>query len=114
MSTELSTAVVPSGDDGSAPSPMTASSQVTSLDLSSRERAMLDFERQWRRRAGAKETAIRDLFELAPTRYYQALNALIYRPESLAADPMLVTRLPRLRASRQRARAARRLGVDSP
>ena len=49
---------------------------------------------------------------MSATRYYQVLNALIDRPESLAADPMLVKRLRRLRASRQRARSARRLGLD--
>jgi hypothetical protein len=45
-------------------------------------------------------------------RYYQVLNALIDRPEALAADPLLVRRLRRLRASRQRQRQARRLGFD--
>ena len=33
-------------------------------------------------------------------------------PEAVAADPMLVKRLRRLRATRQRARSARRLGID--
>ena len=81
--------------------------------LSRREREILAFERQWWKYAGAKEQAIRDLFDMSATRYYQVLNALIDRPESLAADPMLVKRLRRLRASRQRARSARRLGLDS-
>jgi uncharacterized protein DUF3263 len=81
--------------------------------LSERDRQILAFERQWWRYAGAKEQAIRDLFDLSATRYYQALNALIDRPEALRADPMLVKRLRRLRASRQRARAARRLGADA-
>jgi hypothetical protein len=40
------------------------------------------------------------------------LNALLDRPEALAADPMLVKRLRRLRAARQRARSARRLGIE--
>ena len=80
--------------------------------LSRREREILAFERQWWKYAGAKEQAIRDLFDMSATRYYQVLNALIDRPESLAADPMLVKRLRRLRASRQRARSARRLGLD--
>ena len=62
---------------------------------------MLAFERQWWRRAGAKETAIRDRFGVPPTRYYQVLNALVDRPEALAADPLLVRRLRRLRAARQ-------------
>ncbi|HLZ37437.1 MAG TPA: DUF3263 domain-containing protein [Mycobacteriales bacterium] len=82
-------------------------------ELSERDRQMLAFERQWWRYAGAKEQAIRDLFGMSATRYYQVLNALIDRPEALAADPMLVKRLRRLRASRQRARAARRLGIDA-
>lgn len=80
--------------------------------LTRREREILAFERQWWKYAGAKEQAIKDLFDMSATRYYQVLNALIDRPESLAADPMLVKRLRRLRASRQRARSARRLGID--
>jgi len=83
-------------------------------ELSERQQEILAFERQWWKYAGAKEQAIKDLFDMSATRYYQVLNALIDRPESLAADPMLVKRLRRLRASRQRARSARRLGIDSP
>ncbi len=82
--------------------------------LTRRDREILAFERQWWRYAGAKEQAVRDLFDMSATRYYQVLNALIDRPEALAADPMLVKRLRRLRASRQRARSARRLGIESP
>ena len=39
---------------------------------------------------------------MSATRYYQVLNALVDRPEALAADPMLVKRLRRLRASGRR------------
>lgn len=81
--------------------------------LEERDRAILDFERQWWRYAGAKEQAVRDLFGMSATRYYQVLNALIDRPAALAHDPMLVKRLRRLRASRQRARSARRLGFEA-
>ena len=80
--------------------------------LDERDRAVLDFERQWWKYAGAKEQAVRDLFDMSATRYYQVLNALIDRPEALVHDPMLVKRLRRLRSSRQRARSARRLGFD--
>ncbi|WP_328388990.1 DUF3263 domain-containing protein [Nocardia sp. NBC_00416] len=80
--------------------------------LSRREHEILAFERQWWKYAGAKEEAIRELFALSPTRYYQVLNTLIDRPEALVADPMLVKRLRRLRASRQKSRAARRLGFQ--
>jgi len=80
--------------------------------LSRRDREILAFERQWWRYAGAKEQAVRDLFDMSATRYYQVLNALIDSPEALIADPMLVKRLRRLRSTRQRQRSARRLGVD--
>src|SRR5215217_3049671 len=65
-------------------------------DLSDREREVLAFERQWWKYAGAKEQAVRELFD---------------RPDALAFDPMLVKRLRRMRESRQRARSARRLGL---
>jgi len=81
--------------------------------LSERDQQILAFERQWWKYAGAKEQAIRELFGMSATRYYQVLNALIDRPEALAHDPMLVKRLRRLRQARQRARSARRLGVES-
>ena len=80
--------------------------------LTRRECDILAFERQWWKYAGAKEEAIKELFSMSATRYYQVLNALVDRPEALAADPMLVKRLRRLRASRQKARAARRLGFE--
>jgi len=85
---------------------------VAPLTLSDRDREILDFERQWWKYAGAKETAVREKFDMSSTRYYQVLNALIDRPEALAADPLLVRRLRRLRSQRQRQRSARRLGFE--
>jgi len=91
----------------------TADSSDEMIDgLNRRDREILAFERQWWKYAGAKEQAIRELFDMSATRYYQVLNALIDTPEALAADPMLVKRLRRMRADRQRRRSARRLGVD--
>jgi Protein of unknown function (DUF3263) len=84
-----------------------ASVQVPAVGLSRREHDMLAFERQWWRRAGAKETAIRDRFGVPPTRYYQVLNALVDRPDALVADPVLVRRLRRLRSARQVKRSLR-------
>ena len=81
--------------------------------LGEREQQMLALERQWWKYAGAKEQAIRELFDLSATHYYQLLNALIDTEDALAHDPMLVKRLRRLRTSRQRARTARRLGSDA-
>jgi uncharacterized protein DUF3263 len=81
-------------------------------ELDRRDREILAFERQWWKYAGAKEQAIRELFDMSPTRYYQVLNALLDKPEAMAADPLLIKRLRRLRTSRQRTRAARRLGFE--
>ncbi len=76
--------------------------------LTERERQMLAFERQWWKHAGAKEQAIRELFDLSATRYYQLLNALLDNPAALAYDPVLVARLRRLRATRSRTRTGGR------
>jgi hypothetical protein len=80
--------------------------------LSERDRMLLEFERQWWKYAGAKENAIRELFDMSATRYYQVLNALIDSESALAFDPMLVKRLRRMRAERQKQRSARRLGIN--
>ena len=87
-----------------------ASVQVPASGLTRREHEMLAFERHWWRQAGAKETAIRDRFGVPPTRYYQVLNALVDRSDALAADPLLVRRLRRLRRARQRTRSSQGTG----
>ncbi|WP_029136041.1 DUF3263 domain-containing protein [Nakamurella lactea] len=81
--------------------------------LTRRERDVLQFERQWWQFAGAKEQAIKEMFDLSPTRYYQVLNAVIDNPVALAYDPLLVRRLRRMRQTRQQARSKRRLGIES-
>jgi hypothetical protein len=87
------------GGDLAAP----AAEPATAL-LAEREQRILDFERQWWKHAGAKEQSIRDTFGLSATRYYQLLNQLLDNPAALAAEPVLVARLRRLRAARSRAR----------
>ncbi|MFD1505461.1 DUF3263 domain-containing protein [Georgenia yuyongxinii] len=77
--------------------------------LTDTEAQILAFERQWWKYAGAKETAIRDLFDMSATRYYQVLNQLLDSEAALASDPMLVKRLRRMRSERQRERSSRRL-----
>ena len=73
--------------------------------LSERDGDILTFERQWWRYAGAKEDAVRDLFSMSATQYYQVLNGLIDTEAALAHDPMLVKRLRRMRSARTRGRA---------
>jgi hypothetical protein len=75
--------------------------------LGEQERRVLAFERHWWRHAGAKEEAIRREFAVGPTAYYQLLSRLIDDPAAIAYDPMLVKRLQRQRASRQRQRTPR-------
>ncbi|TCK00371.1 DUF3263 domain-containing protein [Nocardia alba] len=102
--------------DGAAAQHIAAGEQDSAADesagLSRRELDILDFERKWWKYAGAKEDAIRELFAMSATRYYQVLNAIVDSDAALAADPMLVKRLRRLRASRQKSRAARKLGFQ--
>ena len=66
---------------------------------------VLDFERAWASRVGAKDAAIRSEFSIPAARYYQMLYALIDSPLAVRHDPLLVRRLQRLRESRRRARA---------
>lgn len=79
--------------------------------LSERDRAILDLEREWFQHPGSKERAVRERFEMSATRYYQILNDLLDSAAAMAEDPMLVKRLRRLRAARQRQRTVRRLGL---
>lgn len=84
---------------------------LSGMDLTDRDRAMLELERSWFRYAGAKETLVRERFGVSATRYYQELGALIDRPEALAYDGQLVRRLQRRRAA-HRTRSARRDGFE--
>jgi hypothetical protein len=91
----------------------TDSEPLPERPLSDRDLEILAFERQWWKYAGSKEQAIKELFDMSSTRYYQVLNALLDNPAALEADPMLIKRLRRMRSSRQRARTSRRLGINS-
>ncbi|MFM8383836.1 MAG: DUF3263 domain-containing protein, partial [Actinomycetota bacterium] len=77
----------------------------TSAALSDLEVRILDFERQWWRYAGAKETGIQEQFNLCAREYYELLNNLIDREDALAASPLLIKRLRRLREARIAARS---------
>ena len=87
-----------------SPVPRARAGAAPATALTEREQKILAFEQRWWRYAGAKEQAIRDTFGISATRYYQLLNALLDNPAALAAEPMLVGRLRRLRASRTRRR----------
>jgi len=61
---------------------------------------ILEIERQFWRTGGAKDAAIRAA-GYSVVRYYQCLNRLLDDPAVLAADPVLVYRLRRIRDSRR-------------
>lgn len=83
------------GDEG------VGGSGVTDAEL-----AVLELEREFWKYPGAKEATIQYRFGWTPARYYQVLNSLIDRPDALAADPVTVNRLRRLRDKRRQKRNA--------
>ncbi len=89
--------------------PLTSSTPV----LDPRLRAVLELEGSWWTDGSSKVRAARERLGLSPARYHQLLNRAIDLPEALAHDPMLVSRLRRIRETRRQARSARRLGLGA-
>ncbi len=78
---------------------------MSKSELRELELSILAFERQWWRHAGAKESAIKETFGLAPAAYYQLLSVLIDNEVAYELEPMLIKRLRRLRDARSAKRA---------
>jgi hypothetical protein len=78
--------------------------RIAAMELSERDRSVLDFEGSWWTERGPKEIAIKARFGLSATRYYQILATLIDRPEAEDYDPLVVRRARRGRDRRRRAR----------
>ncbi|MGH9129506.1 MAG: DUF3263 domain-containing protein [Acidimicrobiales bacterium] len=74
------------------------------MSLSARQRAMLDFERNWWTRPEPKHVAIRRVLALSSSHYYRLLADLIQTDDAIGYDPMLVRRLRRQRNHRRRVR----------
>ena len=74
------------------------------MGLTDRQCAILEFERTWWTMDGEKDLLIRRRFACAPDTYYEELNQVLDDPAALAADPLVVRRLQRLRDRRRRAR----------
>lgn len=66
------------------------------------QRAILDFETQWWRRLGNKDTAIRETFGFEPPRYYEKLDLLLDDPEAILQAPATMARYRHFRELRQR------------
>jgi hypothetical protein len=74
----------------------------TTAELTDEARQILDFETKhpvWKY-AGAKESAIRELFAMTATAYYQRLNYLLDDPKALPYAPQTINRLRRVRDQR--------------
>ncbi|MCU1365723.1 MAG: hypothetical protein JWL72_3652 [Ilumatobacteraceae bacterium] len=74
------------------------------IELTERERALLDFEGGWWTLDEAKDSLIRARFACSLDEYYQELNRLLDVPAALDHDPLVVRRLIRLRDRKRRAR----------
>ena len=77
-------------------------------ELTSRQRAMIEFEATWWTFDDGRDTLLRARFQCSPDEYYHELNELLDVPAALAFDPLVVRRLRRQRERRRRAR------IDGP
>jgi len=91
---------------------MMESANNSPAGLSELEARILEFEGTWWKFAGAKESAIKELFDLSAPRYYQLLNDLIDRQDALVAAPMLVKRLRRLREAEEYKSMAKQIAFN--
>ncbi len=61
--------------------------------LSTEEKAVLEFESSWWLQPGPKDQAIEFSLGLTAAGYYEALLALVGRPEAMRHDPLTVKRV---------------------
>jgi hypothetical protein len=81
---------------------------MSAKKLSARERALIDFEREWWQLGSRKDVAIRERLEMSASSYYRALHGLIDRAEAMQYDSLTVLRL------RKRRDQARRDRIEGP
>jgi hypothetical protein len=84
------------------------------MTLSSRDEAILDFERSWWSQPGSKDAAIGQTFTMTPGEYVETLDRLIDSDHALTHDPLVVRRLRRMRDRRQAVRAHERAAGGDP
>ena len=59
------------------------------------EMAILDFEREWWRHAGARDEEVARRWGMSAPEYRRRLIAIVVRPEAMAYDPLTVRRIRR-------------------
>lgn len=82
----------------------TGGTNIGGVELTERDKAILDFERSWWHESGPKEAVIQERFELSANRYYDILGELLENPRAAEYDPLGVRRLRRMRDRRRRQR----------
>ena len=80
--------------------------------LSQRDLDILEFEQSWWELETPKDQGVREKFQLTEPEYAAALDRLIASDEALAAEPLLVRRLRRMRDRRRQEHSARRTAAQ--
>jgi hypothetical protein len=88
-------------NDPPTPPPDATGTETSIAPLTDVEVTVLELERHWWRYPGAKAAHVRAELGMPLTRCYQVLTALIDNPAALAADPVTVHRLQRVRTQRR-------------
>ena len=78
------------------------------MDLTERQKSIIEFERTAWQTGISKEKAIRQIFTISPSRYYQIRDELIDLPEAMKFDPMVIRRLQKQRNFRR----AKKFGIS--
>jgi Protein of unknown function (DUF3263) len=81
-----------------------AGEPMSASELSARERALIDFEREWWQLGSRKDVGIRARFDVSASSYYRALHGLVDRPEAMQYDSLTVLRLRKRREQVRRDR----------
>ena len=74
------------------------------MELTERDREILEFERSWWTVDVPKDQQIQEKFQLSATRYHQILVELLDMPAAAIYDPLVIRRLQRQRDRRRQAR----------
>src|SRR5260370_9531322 len=74
------------------------------MELTARERAILDFERSWWCFPGPKESAIRARLGVSTSHYYRVLSELLEKPAAFEYAPLPAKRIRPYRDDRRRSR----------
>ena len=72
--------------------------------LNARERAVIDFEREWFTLPGNKDANIVRVLGISPTTYRRTLLQAVERTAAFVYDPLTVARVRRQRDARRRER----------